>query len=122
MTTIDTSYPGISPRFGDTIDEIALSFPISRARLVDAIDRFDTAVRRREAYVRREGAVQIKPSAILVDLPVSVWLEIESDAELLPFEAVAIRMTHQRLATSIVGMTNQQPRRNLLVLSIASAG
>lgn len=122
MTAIDTSYQGISPRFGDTIDEIALSFPISRARLVDAIDRFDTTVRRQEDYVRRQGTVVVKPSAILVDLPISTWLDVEASADLLPFEAVAIRMTHDRLATSILGAESQQPRQNLLVLSIAAAG
>ncbi len=121
MIVIDSSQPGIVPTFGNILDEIALSFPISKPRLVTSLDRFDEAVRRRERDLRQEGDVYVHPSAILVCLPVSTWATVESDADLLPFEAVAIRAAHHRFATAIVGGPYDRQHRNLLVLSASNA-
>lgn len=117
LAVFERTYTGISPSFGDILDEVALAFPISKPRLVDAIDRFDDAVRVNERHVRTEGDVFVHPSAILVCLPVDVWSDVESQAALLPFEAVAIRAAHYRFATSIVGGRYERPHRSLLVLS-----
>lgn len=115
----DTSDRGISPSFGNVLDEVALALPISKSRLADAIDRFDDAVRRRERHVRREGNVYVYPSAILVDLRVEIWEEIESDAGLLPFETVAVRAAHHRFATALVGKCHERAGRSLLILATA---
>lgn len=95
--------------------------PISKPRLAEAIDRFDTAVRHHEHHVRREGDVHVLPLAILVCLPVSTWVELEAEAGLQPFEVVAVRAAHHRFATAVVGGRYERPRRNLLVLAAAGA-
>lgn len=117
----EPSRPDVARSFGEVPEEVALSFPISKPRLLGALVRFDDAVRRRERYLRREGDVYVHPSAILVCLPVSTWAEVEADAGLLPYEAVAVRAAHHRLATSLIGGSYERRRRNLLVLSASEA-
>lgn len=117
----DTSYQGISLTFGDILEDIALAFPISKPRLVDAIDSIDETVRRREHEIKRRGDVYVYPDAILVSLPVSVWLDIEATADLLPFEAVATRTAHHRFANSFISESQTKPRRSRLVLDASGS-